>query len=127
MAGEPGRLRHAMIPVINEISLFINRLNLSDPGLRPETESLMSAVRGLMADMEAPENQFMSMHDGVFDADRALRNRCDELAAQDRPQGLRARRRQRREVQRGHQVAGPTDDDPPDGKPQAYSEVNRDR
>ncbi len=52
LAGELERLRHAMIPVTNEISLYTIRLNLSDPALRPQVARLMAAVRAIVANME---------------------------------------------------------------------------
>lgn len=81
------RLRLAIIAVTNEISLFTNRLNLSDPALRSGTERLMSAVRALIANIEASEARFTALHDEVVSADRALRDERDELAEHDRPQG----------------------------------------
>ncbi|MGO8892382.1 MAG: hypothetical protein ACLP8X_01800 [Streptosporangiaceae bacterium] len=120
LAGELERLRHAMIPVTNEISLYTNRLNLSDPALRPQVARLMAAVRAIVANMGGHEDQFRDLYDKVVSANRALRHKRDELAEQDRPQGRRARRRQHREGEHGYgELGGHAHDDPPDGKPGA--------
>lgn len=119
VAGELERLRNAIIPVINEISLFTNRLILSDPVLRPQAERLMSAVRALLANVGGTAERFRECYDELLGADRALRRKRDELAEQDRPQGWWARRRQQIEGLLGHQPGGHADDGPPDGKPQA--------
>lgn len=121
VAGELERLRAAIIPVINEISLYTNRLILSDPTLRPQVERLMSAVRALVANVGEQRR-----YNELVEANRALRRKRDELAEQDRPQGWWARWRQQLEGQFGHQAAGHAGEDPPDGKPHA-SEVKQER
>ncbi len=116
IAGELERLRNAVIPLINEITLLTGRLSFSDPVLRPQAERLAVAVHMLVTDVGGPEDRFQRDYDEIVNASRALRRQRDELAELDRPQGWRVRRRQRSEGQRSHQAAGHADDDPPDGK-----------